>query len=254
MEGLKDKNLSQIDLSTLKERANASLKSKTDVVCDEIRSAIEDVQIFQPNINVLKKRNIVAKTISSEITGNRKMYILADCDNTTYTSVELIALNHYKKKLGYSYGIHCEGSLISTLFSVLFWDIIYDENVPDVFITELQYLPFDLYSSDFYKNRENLIKERLNEIGFKWESYKLHDFVRTTWDTHSFKRSLITMTMFQADMLFSIIICIGRDKLAAILERLVSNFKEFNAGLPDLFMWDPVKLIVTYFHKQIATN
>lgn len=239
MEGLKNDNVSSIDLSILKDRADALIKSKSDVVCNEIKSAINDIVVYRPDKYLLKKRCIKAKTISHELTGNnKKMYVLSNSESTTFTSVEQIALSHYKT-LGYCYGIHCEGSLLCTLFSVFFWDIIYNVDVEDVFITELQYLPFDLYTSDFYKNREDLIKDRLIDISFKWDLNILNNYVTKIWETHSYKRSLITLSMFQPDTLIDIITCIGRKELATLLERLASNFKEHSAGLPDLFMWNP---------------
>ena len=52
------------------------------------------------------------------------------------------------------YGLHCEGSCFRTLFGILFWDIIYSSQVPDVFLTPFQDAPLDLNTfPDFYMNR-----------------------------------------------------------------------------------------------------
>lgn len=251
LEGLKNPNLSPIDLSALKDRANALLKRRNHNVHETIKTEIEAIKIFLPKAHDFKTRNITCGTISNESTGNKKMYVV---DATIYSNVEQLALNHYES-LGFNNGIHCEGSLLITLFAVLFWDIIYNDNVPNVFITELQYLPFDLYTSDFYKNREILIKERLIDIGTRWELHVLNDFVRDVWDSHSDKRSLITLSnYFKSDDIRDIIACIGREILAKILERLVSNIKLYRSGVPDLFMWNATNLTVRSFSRILFLN
>lgn len=239
---MRDPKLSPIELCTLKERANALLKPKNNSIDEDIKGEIQSVEIETPNVSSFKKKIIKAQAITSEVTRNMKQYKLQDENNvTTYTSVEQIAIHHYRKN-GYPLGMHCEGSLITSLFGLLFWDIIYNELVADVFLTELQYLPFDLYTSDFYKNREHVIQHRLKEIGGEWELSELRNFVEVMWERHSYKRSLITMSMLDADNIMTIISCITRACLAKIFERLVRNLKEFSAGMPDLFVWNPRKM------------
>ena len=53
-------------------------------------------------------------------------------------SVEQFALEHYRMEEGWSRGVHAEGSTFSTLFALLFWDIIFFHSVPDVFRSQYQ--------------------------------------------------------------------------------------------------------------------
>ena len=53
-------------------------------------------------------------------------------------SVEQFALEHYRTEEGWSRGVHAEGSTFSTLFALLFWDIIFFHSVPDVFRSQYQ--------------------------------------------------------------------------------------------------------------------
>ncbi|KAF7986651.1 hypothetical protein HWV62_26482 [Athelia sp. TMB] len=77
-------------------------------------------------------------------------------------NVETLALQHYATVLGYK-GFHSEGSIVRTLFGLLFWDIIF-ANVPGAFETPYQSAPLDIAEDCFYHARENLIKNRLDEI------------------------------------------------------------------------------------------
>ena len=47
-------------------------------------------------------------------------------------SVEEYVREHYKA-LGYTQGLHGEGAVVNTLAAILFWDVIYDISLPDVF-------------------------------------------------------------------------------------------------------------------------
>lgn len=171
--------------------------------------------------------------------GRKRTHIETTINRDQYlTSVEQIALNHYKRN-GFPKGFHCEGSLLITLFFVLFWDIIYNTKVPSAFINEIQYIPLDLYSEEFYKNRKSDIDQRLIEIRNGWDLDELFLFINQNWENHSHKRSLIVQDLVEnADELIEIVRCIGRECLTTLLKRLVRDFKQFHSGLPDLFVWN----------------
>jgi len=76
-------------------------------------------------------------------------------------NVEIYALGHYES-LGYK-GYHCEGRIVTTLFGLLFWDIIFAP-VPGAFETPYQTAPLDIFEDTFYHAREELIELRLDEI------------------------------------------------------------------------------------------
>lgn len=175
----------------------------------------------------------------SNESGRKRTYVESENGTDTYLiNVEQIALNHYKRN-GFLKGVHCEGALLLTLFSVLFWDIIYDSKVPSAFINEIQYIPLDLYSEDFYSNRKKHIDKRLAEIREVWASDALLFFAMQNWEMNSRKRSLIVSDLVESvDELIEIMSCIGRECLSSLLERLVKDYRQFHSGLPDLFVWD----------------
>jgi Fanconi-associated nuclease 1 len=58
---------------------------------------------------------------------------------------------------------HSEGSIISTLFGLLFWDILFAP-IPGAFETPYQSAPLDLFHDSFVSARQNLIDTRLAEL------------------------------------------------------------------------------------------
>lgn len=134
---------------------------------------------------------------------------------------------------------------MNNLFMYLFWDIIYQYKVPGAFLSELQYVPLDFYSENFYKNRKCLIDFRFREISSFWTEEELRQFLTRMVDEHCSEQSLVQNLELTIDDYFDAILCIGRDVLSKILERLVKNYRLFHSGMPDLFMWNPETRTVT---------
>lgn len=121
--------------------------------------------------------------------------------------------------------------------------------MPFAFINEIQYLPLDFFSADFYINRKLEIDERLQEIQSKWSLKQLEYIIHKTWKKHSYEHSLLnTSVINNAQQLCDIILCIGREKLALILKRLIQNFRLYRSGVPDLFVWNYSNHTVIYFY------
>ena len=60
-----------------------------------------------------------------------------DNEVLNYCGVEEMALRYYRKQ-GYNEGIHGEGLTFTMLFTLLMWDVIFCDSVPDVFRTPFQ--------------------------------------------------------------------------------------------------------------------
>lgn len=172
--------------------------------------------------------------------GGKRTYVEMQNDGARhFLTVENIALSHYLKNGGFTNGIHCEGTLFVAIFFILFWDVIYNVNVPQTFINEIQSVPLDLFSSDFYENRKNHVEKRLQEIKIDWTDDELQLFIITNWNKHSHKKSLLIKSVVQdAKELIEIVSCIKREPLSLVLQRLAMNFGMHQSGLPDLFLWN----------------
>ena len=71
--------------------------------------------------------------------GGKSIFVFGDkCQGEQLLcSVEEFVKETYKYQ-GYPNGIHAEGSVVNTIFTILFWDIIYNDDLPDVFRTPHQ--------------------------------------------------------------------------------------------------------------------
>lgn len=134
-------------------------------------------------------------------------------------TVEQVALLHYQKHHGYV-GLHSENTMLTTLFALLFWDIIFaipesihselksgethEQKKNDnpsvltcshfpVFEHECQPNPSDFFSSSFYNSRKAAIELRLSQIegtvsndyrckAFDNEIQKDHENFRQVWE------------------------------------------------------------------------
>lgn len=178
--------------------------------------------------------------------GRKRTYVIMQNNGEKhFFSVENIALNHYSKN-GFPQGIHCEGSLIISMFFMLFWNIIYDTKVPSAFISEIQYVPTDFFTEDFYQNRKKAIDDRIEEIQLLLPEDKIKHLLRCNWEFHSHKKSFVIQNIVEdSAQLCEIYDCIGRSVLAQIFKRLATNFKQYHSGMPDLFVWNPDEKKVT---------
>jgi len=61
-------------------------------------------------------------------------------------------------------GVHGEGTTVRTLFTLLFWDIIFADGIDDVFCSRFQTFPLDIYTDNFYTSRQAVIEQRLVSI------------------------------------------------------------------------------------------
>lgn len=120
-----------------------------------------------------------------------------------YGSVESLALYDYKCK-GYFKGVHCEGAFPITLFATLFWDEIYDMNIPGVWVSLYQDAPLDLYSSEFYKNRKERIDMKLKIIRETFDSETLSKHLKNKFELQCEYRSISQSKIFDDSNSFQV--------------------------------------------------
>lgn len=112
-----------------------------------------------------------------------------------YGSVESLALFHYKGE-GYIKGTHCEGAFPITIFAMLFWDEIYNMDIPGAWVSLYQEAPLDLYSSEFYENRKEKIDMKLQIIR-KFDSETLSRHLKREFELHSEYASISQGNIFK---------------------------------------------------------
>jgi len=58
--------------------------------------------------------------------------------STSILGVEGYAMHHYSISEGWPCAVHGEGSCFSTIFTLLMWEIIFAQGIPDVFRNRYQ--------------------------------------------------------------------------------------------------------------------
>ncbi|XP_049964095.1 fanconi-associated nuclease 1-like isoform X1 [Schistocerca serialis cubense] len=187
---------------------------------------------------------IPATSVKARQLGGQRGYkgIYIRDDHTTnekhFSSVEEIAIAHYRTE-GYTEGLHCEGSVVTSLFALLFWDILYDTPVPDAFLSPYQTAPLDLGTEYFYSSRQDFVERRLADIR-AWDQPHLQRFVGERYEEHRDKLCLVSWNYFcSVNKLTGLVRCMGGQLLAVVCERLVKNFHSCRRGFPDLVLWMP---------------
>lgn len=208
------------------------LKSKK--VSDEHKDELQKLKLQMP-CDRFPSITVWAVEVPNNISGRKKMYKSKDDNGQSYSSVEEVAINYYKKYLDFEDGIHCEGSLLSTLFELLFWDQIYEYYVPNTFISPIQSRPLDMFSRCFYTNRQDVIDVRLSEI--------------QNWDENEFEMQLQRMLdkilnymtpskLADVQLLMTFVKSINREILVKMLRKLIEEHGTYRAGFPDIILWN----------------
>ncbi|XP_066052696.1 fanconi-associated nuclease 1 isoform X2 [Chamaea fasciata] len=135
-------------------------------------------------------------------------------------------------------GIHGEGSTFITLYGILMWDIIFMDDVPDVFRNSYQTSPLDLYTDSFYENRRAVIEARLQQLHTA-SSETLAKLVADVWTTQEGKAAaLVNWGRFiSLQQVQSLVSCLGGTFLSGVFRRLSRDLRHCRGGLPDLLVW-----------------
>ena len=74
---------------------------------------------------------------------------------------------------------------------LLFWDIIYESDVADVFLSPFQVYPLDFDSLDFFPSRQQSIDERLDRLK-SWSADELTNHITDVWNANHGASSLVS--------------------------------------------------------------
>ncbi|NXY18014.1 FAN1 nuclease, partial [Atrichornis clamosus] len=221
-----------------------ALRIRDSPSCRQLRGLLQDLPV--PTVE-----DVTHVTISGKMcpqTGMGKSVFLMedigdgeggeDCSvSTVMCSVEELALTHYRRN-GFDQGIHGEGSTFITLYGILMWDIIFMDDIPDVFRNSYQTFPLDLYTDSFYENRRAVIEARLQQLHTA-SSETLAKLVADVWTTQEGKASaLVNWGRFiSLQQVQSLVSCLGGAFLSGVFRRLSRDLRHCRGGLPDLLVW-----------------
>ncbi|GBE81686.1 hypothetical protein SCP_0400570 [Sparassis crispa] len=169
--------------------------------------------------------------VSEKATG-KSVWIGRENEEVT---VEMLALQHYEA-LGYK-GFHCEGRIVTTLFGLLFWDIIF-ASVPGAFETPFQSAPLDIAEDTFYFSRKELADLRLDEL----REGKAPEILERVFAAHGEKGTWcvgVRWDLFTREDLLAIATYLGGEGLAIICRLFCEDYAGRGAGVPDLIIYNP---------------
>ncbi|KAK7038232.1 Fanconi-associated nuclease [Favolaschia claudopus] len=152
-------------------------------------------------------------------------------------TIEELAFQHYKADFGVHKARVTPGSpLLTTLFTLLFWDIIY-KDLPGAFETEFQTCPLDLCEDTFFSARKEVIDQQLLKIRAKEARTILGLCGPEYWERRSTAVG-VRWDLYSLGDLVGFIECIDPDTLAVICQMFCENYVAACRGVPDLIAWD----------------
>ncbi|ORX37453.1 hypothetical protein BD324DRAFT_626275 [Kockovaella imperatae] len=148
-------------------------------------------------------------------------------------TVEGWVLEWWEKK-GYK-GYHSEGSILTTLFALLMWPILFHP-LPGSFETPYQTAPLDLGEDTFAPARLELIESRLNAMT------KTTNALEMLRETDGAQREKQTWAVglnweYEKDDLEELVQCLGGKALSVICRMLAEEYRHRVSGVPDLIVW-----------------
>lgn len=149
-------------------------------------------------------------------------------------TVEALALQRYAEQ-GFK-GVHCETRMITLIFGLLFWDIIFAP-IPGAFETPYQAAPLDIAEDSFFYSRQGLIEKRLSEIkgGNAVNIIQRVDAMHRTSETWCVG---VQWDLVSSEDVLDIVTCIGGEALSVMCRVLCEDYTARQSGGPDLFLWN----------------
>ncbi|PIK62176.1 putative fanconi-associated nuclease 1 isoform X2 [Apostichopus japonicus] len=137
--------------------------------------------------------------------------------------VEQVAIDYYLRN-GYTHGKHGEGSTFCTIIFLLFWDEIFMD-LPDVFSYPYQSGPLDLRTQDFFPNREEVLKKKLDELR-KADEESLQNWLQEVWTEHEGEACAgVNWDLFTLDEAKDLLGCMGGPFISATAGRLLRSHR-----------------------------
>lgn len=185
-----------------------------------------------PPTNGTRRNSSGSATAASSKKGSTKTIWLDEHEGFGECSVEAMCLSHYRS-LGWK-GYHSEGGIVRTLFAFLFYDVLFTY-APNVFQTEYQMCPLDLFSDAFYTTRISEINTRLADIS----NGGAEAIFNRVWAEHYDKKTCVVGLSweYKYEDLGEIIGCFGGERLATVCKVMAQEYQQRGGGIPDLFLW-----------------
>jgi len=225
----------------LNQRALKICSSKRNKLEAELSRLTEREDWDCPSAEELPTTHIAGKMLSQEGKAGKSVWEISGGEGAegekTYCSVEEFCTSHFTSD-GLTQALHAEGAIFNSLLGLLFWEVIYDVEVPDAFRDPCQSLPYDWDTDHFYSARQTEIDVRLAELRGLEREELAEEAVRR-WGQHLDTVSLVHWSLLQSEnMLRQLVLCFDPLSLVSVMERMVRDHRSTRSGLPDLTLWN----------------
>ncbi|XP_063540532.1 fanconi-associated nuclease 1-like [Cydia strobilella] len=238
IEGFKS-NLTDEEKDIMRNRAIRIARQKSVKVSDHLKKGL----LEHASKDAILEKNIDAEHIYKQPMENtskgKARFETKTSEGRVFQSVEEYCITHCISTGEFTHGEHWEGRIVTTMFFLLFWDIIYSKprGVRGVFLTHFQAFPMDLFSDSFYTNRQVLIDDRLRLIESSTEEEVL-EMMENTWrDRPEGEISGINLAAGW-EHVSAVAACLGPRALAALAARLARHYRHARSGFPDVTLWN----------------
>lgn len=200
---------------------------------------------------MLSQRSLELQKVDIQQKGKAKYVI----DGEEYFAEEA-AIKTYED-LGYN-ALWAENTYWWTIMALLFWDVIFakvrgavvfasggdeiDVDPGDArfkqlfdFTVKTNGMPVDFFTPKFYERRKSLIKNRIQELRSNSIEHLLSEAYKSNYGKTC--RPIEDWSKYSLDELLVATQQLDSDKLLKLLERLIDNFSDNRAGLPDLIVY-----------------
>ncbi|XP_073953597.1 fanconi-associated nuclease 1-like isoform X2 [Choristoneura fumiferana] len=238
LEGFKS-NLSEEEKDLMRRRAVKIARQKTNKISEHLKTQL----LEHANKDNILEKNLDADHVYKQPMENtskgKSRFETKTSEGRIIQCVEEFAITHYISTGKFTHGEHWEGRIITTIFFLLFWDIIYSKprGVRGIFLSHFQVYPLDLFSESFYVNRQTIIDDRLSliEESSEMEVLKMMEDVwnkRPEHELSGINRSISWCA------LRGVAGCAGARALAALCRRLARDYRYAHSGFPDVTLWN----------------
>ena len=162
-------------------------------------------------------------------------------------SVEQVAMTHYIKNLEFTHAKHAETRVLTTLFGIVFWDIVFDKNVYNVFVDRFQACPLDLQTDYFYLNRKNEIDSKIDLLQNSPIEF-ICELIKKCWEEYKETEcSLVSWSLFDdLEEFLSLVRCFSSNQITSLCMFMAQNYRYCRSGGPDLILWSTERNICKF--------
>ncbi|XP_004933488.2 fanconi-associated nuclease 1 [Bombyx mori] len=250
LEGLQSNKLSDDAKDAMRPQAVKISKQKTNVG-NKLRIILNEIA----NENIKLEKDLSAEHLHKNpmdnwYKGKLKYEVCIDGIRQAI-EVEDYCIWHYINNGTYTHGDHWEGRIITTIFFLLFWDIIYSKpaHAPGIFLSRYQRYPLDLYCDSFYTNRKSEIDERLSSLA-AGSAEDMLEAMRRVWDSRPEGELSGLTRSIEWDRIEMVAGCLGPRRVGALCERLATNYGHAHSGFPDLTLWNAHTKTITFMEVK----